>query len=88
MEISKHAQIRAQQRGIPESIVELIVDYGEPKDAIGRVIAYEISGGTINCIQFQIKKLLQSLERLKGKVVLVGDDGTIITTYHKNGKRK
>ncbi|MEX2437319.1 MAG: hypothetical protein WD509_01940 [Candidatus Paceibacterota bacterium] len=83
MDISRHAQIRTQQRGIPESIVELIVDYGEPKDIIGKAMAYEVSGRTINSLQTHVKHLLNRIERLKNKIVVVSDDGTVITTYHK-----
>jgi len=88
MEISKHAQIRTQQRGIPESVVELILDYGSPNDVKGKAIAFEVTGETINSLLSQVKSLLHNIEKLRNKVVLVSEDGKVITAYHKTGKRE
>lgn len=83
MNISKHAKIRIQQRGIPLSVVELIIQYGEPKKAQGNAYKYEVNGNMIPKLQSHIKDLLQQVEKLKNKVVVVAEDDAIITAYHK-----
>lgn len=83
MEMSKHVQIRGKQRGIPRSIVELILQYGEPKRAPGNAFKYEVAGKTIPQLQSHLKGLLQEVEKLKDKVVVVSNKGCIITVYHK-----
>jgi len=83
MIISRHAQIRSQQRGIPESITELILEHGEPTIAVGNVMRYEVSGKMINSLQRKVKLLINQIERMKNKVVVVSDEGVIITSYHK-----
>ena len=85
MKLTNHAQKRCRQRGIPESVADLIVEYGEPKNAVGNAIKYEVSGSTINALQAQVKTLINQIDKLKNKVVMVSNDGTIITTYHKKG---
>lgn len=83
MRISKHALTRSQQRGIPESVTDLILEYGEPTIAVGNAMKYEVSGKTINSLQRKVKLLINEIERMKNKVVVVSDDGIIITSYHK-----
>jgi hypothetical protein len=83
MLITKHVLTRSQQRGIPRSIVELILQYGEPKNAPGNAYKYEVAGKTIPQLQSHLKGLLQEVEKLRDKVVVVSDDGCIITVYHK-----
>lgn len=83
MEITNHAKIRSQQRGIPVSEMELIINYGEPHDVIGDAVAYEINGRTKNKIISRLKYLIGKVEKLEGKVIIESHDGAIITTYHK-----
>lgn len=83
MKLSKHAQLRSQQRGIPESLLDLVLEYGEPKVVGGDAISYEVSGKNANAIQAHLKQLIQNIDKVKNKVVVTGSDGTIITTYHR-----
>jgi len=83
MEISKHAKIRSQQRGIPESITDLIVEFGDPIEVPGDAFKYEVTGRTINALNSHLKSLVHQVDKMKNKVVLVSQDGNIITTYHK-----
>ena len=83
MEITKHAKVRSQQRGIPASVIDLIMQYGKPKKAPGKALQYEVHGETIPQLQSRLKGLLQQVEKLKNTVVVVAEDGSIITVYHK-----
>lgn len=83
MNITNHAKIRSQQRGIPVSEIELIMSYGIPQDVVGDAKAYQIDGSTKNKIIARLKHLIHIVEKLDGKVIIESQDGVIITTYHK-----
>ena len=83
MQYSKHAKKRTQQRGIPASIVNMVIEYGEPESAPGNAYRYEVSKSVIPRLQKRVKSLLHEIEQLKGKVVVVSKDGIILTTYTK-----
>jgi hypothetical protein len=83
MTLSKHAEIRCRQRGIPEKYVDLIVQYGKPKYKPGGALEYTISKRDKNEIQRQLKKMITQLDKISNKAVLVADN-SIITVYHKN----
>ena len=85
METSNHANIRGQQRGIPLSEMEMILNYATPKEVIGNALAYEVQGKTKNMLIARLKHLIQQVEDLTGKVVIESDDGKVITAYHKKG---
>lgn len=83
MYLTKHAKNRSQQRGIPVSEMELIMNYGKPREVIGDAVSYEINGKTKNQMISRLKHLIDTVEKLPGKVVIESGDGVIITTYHK-----
>ncbi len=83
MNITNHAKIRSQQRSIPVSEIELIMNYGIAQDVIGDAKAYVIHGSTKNKIIARLKHLIHKVEKLDGKVIIESHDGVIITTYHK-----
>lgn len=83
MEISKHAKIRSQQRAIPASVIDLILEYGKPHKTTGNALRYEVEREKIPMLQSRLKRLIQKVEKIKNTAVLVADDGTIITVYHK-----
>lgn len=81
LEMSQHAMKRSQQRGIPQSVIDLILWYGTPRPRPGGAEEYVVLDKDISRIESGLKHLLQQVERLKGKAVLVKDD-TIVTEYH------
>lgn len=83
MHLTNHAKIRSQQRSIPASEMELIMNYGVPREVIGDAVAYEINGKTKNQIISRLKHLIHKVEKLPGRVVIESGDGIVITTYHK-----
>lgn len=84
MKLTKHAKIRSQQRGIPESLIDLIIRYGTPKRTVGNAIAYEVSGKVKNRLIARLKHLIRLIEKLPGKVIIESDDRSVLTTYHKS----
>lgn len=85
MELSKHAAIRKQQRGFQADDLDLIIHFGTCIRRVGNVFEYRMD-------QKNEKHLVQALDRVKGKSVLVSDDEkTIITVYNRkraNHQRK
>jgi len=82
MDISKHAKIRCQQRGIPNNYIDLIVQFGTPLYKPGGVIEYSINKKDKNQIQNHLKNLINRLDKIGNKAVLVIEN-QIITVYHK-----
>jgi hypothetical protein len=82
---SKHAKRRAQQRGIPDQVVELILTYGDREPA-GR-------GATICCIHSQLTRSelireaaiegLKGIDRYLGTYLVIAQDNTIVTVGHR-----
>lgn len=82
MSISKHAKIRCQQRGIPNDEIDLIIQYGTQKNKVGGAIEYGVKKKDKNKIIQKLKRLINKLDKIQNKRVLVVDN-SIITVYHK-----
>jgi len=85
MQLSKHAEIRAQQRGIPKDYIEMIMEYGTPTRKPGNALEYKMHKKTRDQVMRQLKQLMILIDRCANKAVLVdGDQKEIITVYHLN----
>ena len=82
MDISKHATIRSQQRGIPKDDIDLIMEFGKPQCKPGGAIEYSVNKKDMNRMFIQLKHLINHLDKVANKAVLV-IDGQVITVYHK-----
>ncbi len=86
MNISQHANVRAQQRGFTGELIYLIRAFGtktrRPGGAWEVMITRKNKRSLINKIHN--KQLLQLLDKADGKALLIGNDETIITAYIKN----
>jgi len=81
---SQHAQIRMQQRGIPEQIVKTIVAYGDTHKVPGGARARFISKKSLKALSNTLPKNdCLELERHKN-VYVVLNDGAIITVGHRH----
>jgi hypothetical protein len=81
MKLSKHAETRCQQRGIPFDSLPIIMTFGTPIQKIGNATEYQL-------MEKDVKWLLQRLDKLVGKAVIVGADETIITAYNISCKKQ
>lgn len=82
MQLSYHAAVRGQQRGIPEEMVHMLLLYGSTEQKTGGALEYRIRKRDRSRIVNRLKHTIQLLEKAKNKAVLVSDDGdTIITVY-------
>jgi hypothetical protein len=82
---SKHAKRRAQQRGIPDQIVELMLAYGDREPAG--------NGSSLCCIRSRLTRneLMReaalsgfaAVERHLSTYLVVAQDNTIVTVGHR-----
>lgn len=76
MELSRHAAVRKQQRGFQADDLELIMRFGTCIRRPGNVMEYRMG-------HKNEKHLVQAIDRVKGKSVLVSDDDeTVVTVYN------
>ena len=81
MELTAHAEARAQQRGFTEKDLEIIVSLGVPKRKAGGAVEYCLTKAVKQKEVTNLKRQLQRLERLAGKAVVLSEDGVVITAY-------
>lgn len=82
MNISRHATARSQQRGIPKDLVDLIMQFGTPQCKPGGAIEYSVHKKDRNRMMIHLKHLINRLDKISDKAVLVIDD-QVTTVYHK-----
>lgn len=86
MNLTNHAQIRMNQRGITKEMLQMVLDFGDIKNE--RMILNRKS----------LDKILQKLNEIKSKilkakdkgglVLIMGDDNAAITTYNYDSHQK
>ena len=81
-----HFKKRCRQRGVKKSDINTILEYADTEASVGNgVISYSISNNSI----IEMKNFIQpkKLDRIKGKAVLMTDDGVVITAIKINKPR-
>lgn len=82
MELSRHAEIRKQQRGFQADDIDLIMSFGTCTRRPGNAVEYQMT-------HKRKKQLIQALDRVKDKAVLLSDDEkTVMTLYNLDKKRR
>lgn len=87
MSLSRHAQKRLQQRGIPESFVDVLMDYG--------VAQHIRHGAEVVYLRNKERQMLRSCmfgrelpRHFQNTYLVVGTDGRLITAGHRNARVK
>ncbi len=83
--LSRHANTRTQQRGVPPLIINWLVDYGDEEfDGHGGIVRY-FSNGSLRRLEREIGRgpLKRMSEYLRCYLVQSSFDGTVVTV----GKR-
>jgi hypothetical protein len=80
MRISRHAQVRGQQRGVPVQAIELALSEGEVRATWGRGFIYRLSDR-------RLRALGAGFDRLRG-VEVVEVDGTVVTVWKNSNRRR
>lgn len=82
---TRHIQARMSQRGIKQSMVDLVLEYGVPQQ--DRVILNRKAAKSLLVKIEEIRKLAIEAYEKGGHVVIVGDDNLLITTYRLDSYR-
>lgn len=82
MQFSNHAMARAQQRGIQQEVIDMVLSYGQPQRRKGNVLEYRLTKRNRAKIVGSLKRMIQLFRKTENKAVLVsGEADLIITTY-------
>ena len=84
MRMTKHAGIRAGQRGFPESIIKIIESNGTCVNAPGGAIKVSFNKKQYRKAVSDLKGLIQWFDRAKGGTLIVKGD-QILTLYKREG---
>lgn len=88
-EVTKHAQIRMQQRSISEEVTDIILTFADRRSHIdGGSQALFVSRKRAKELVVEGKITPKLADRITSKSVVVSDDDNIVTAMHmKDGKR-
>lgn len=84
MNIIAHAIRRCKQRGIPEYMLQLIMEMGSGEIRPGNAALFTIGKKEADNIIHELKAMIQQFDKLKRTkvgAVVADDEGAIITTY-------
>lgn len=81
MHQTKHAKERSRERRISQDEIALILKFGKKKIMPDGALEFSIHNKLKNEL-VKIKKMLNNIETIQSKGVIVRDD-SIITVYHK-----
>jgi glutamine phosphoribosylpyrophosphate amidotransferase len=81
MNFTKHARERSCQRGITHDEIALILQYGKNRIKSGGAFEIGIKNKEKNELIVKLKKIINKVEKIQNKRVLIIDD-SIITVYH------
>lgn len=77
--LSHHAKARMQQRSIPNALVELLLDWGEPVDAGSGCYRYEFRKSSLAEARRLLGRGAKSLDRYLNAYVVVTADDLVVT---------
>mgnify|MGYP001562289161 FL=1 len=84
MNITAHAAKRCKQRGIPEYLLDALLESGTTESKPGNATLLKIGKKEIDWIIHDLKAMIQQLDRLKRTkigAVMADADRAILTTY-------
>jgi len=88
MYLSNHANARGQQRGISNTHLKLLTAFGKTERRPGNAVAMFLDKQGCRELKKVLREGLQALDKLQNQVVLIAEDSTVITCYHRTKKAK
>lgn len=79
MHMTKHATIRQQQRGIPQIVVDLLIEYGSQAHAGACVTTHYFDKAARKRLKGYAGCLSSLFEEYLDYYAIVADDGSVIT---------
>jgi len=77
--LSRHAQVRMQQRSIPNDVICLLLELTDPVPAGSGYVLHRFNGATLAEAQRYVGENPTRLERYRNAYIVVADDGTVVT---------
>jgi hypothetical protein len=87
VELTRHAGIRAQQRGIPSDVVHNLYRFGEATNSRGATSVSLSREALCDAAGAITPQELQRLMRYRGVFLIVGDCGRVVTAARGRQKR-
>jgi hypothetical protein len=88
MNMTHHAQTRGQQRGISNAHLKLIAAFGQTERRHGNATAIYLGKKGLRDLERILREGVQAMDKLKGQVVLLAEDDSVITCYHRTKRAK
>ena len=84
MKLTNHARERMQQRGIVNSDITKLEEFGEIEYKPGGAFLLKIKKSTKNHLISKLKKQINLIERASKKAIIISaEDFSVITAYHQ-----
>lgn len=83
IEMSPHAAQRFAQRGLTLTDAELILELGSEVEG-----GFLVRNQDLSAIERDLITYLNRIRRLRGKRLVVGGDGKIVTGYHADRRKQ
>ena len=84
-----HSEVRMQQRGIPELIVDLLINYGERKRAKKKCEVLFFNHSALKKLKKYLgKEFYSRIEQFKGAYLIQASNGEVITIGYRARKFK
>ena len=80
---TKHGEARIQQRGIPQEVLDLIMEYGTDQRAHGNATKCYLNKRGLDERAHELKSELQLIDKAKKVRYIESDGGEIITVYRE-----
>lgn len=80
--LSEHARKRSQQRSIPESVIDLLLDFGDEAYLGGGVTSFSFRKKGWRTVAKYLGAKAKYFERYRSCYAVVAEDGTIITVAY------
>jgi len=80
MKLTKHAKTRKNQRGFSKIVMDIILTYGNYKNARGGAIKVHFGKKEHQNIITELKRAIQAMDKVKGGSIIIAED-KIITLY-------
>ncbi len=77
--LTRHASIRMQQRCIPLTVVELLLDYAEPTAVGGGALSYRFTRKTWDEAMAALGPTATRFAKFRNAYVIEASDGAVIT---------
>ena len=81
--LTQHAQLRMQQRAVPESMVSLLFEYGDYQQAGDGCLKVALTRKGARRLRRDLQTLMGQLDSLQNTYLVESPDGAVITVGHQ-----